>query len=100
VYSCRPRPYLKPAPGPSRCAWRQLLARTTHVDPLSHLTPRERDVLAHMAQGHTSASIAEQLYVSQSAVEKHISAIFDKLRLPQAGGYSRRVLAVIRYLGS
>jgi hypothetical protein len=38
--------------------------------------------------------------VSQSAVEKHINAIFDKLRLPQASGYSRRVLAVLRYLGS
>ncbi|WP_433177023.1 response regulator transcription factor [Actinoallomurus sp. CA-150999] len=79
---------------------RQLLARTTHVDPLSHLTARERDVLSHMAQGHTNASIAAQLYISQSAVEKHINAIFDKLRLSGDGGYSRRVLAVLRYLGS
>ncbi|MET8340792.1 response regulator transcription factor [Streptosporangium canum] len=79
---------------------RQLLARTTHVDPLSRLTPRERDVLDHMAQGCTNASIAEQLVVSQSAVEKHVNAIFDKLGLLHVTGYSRRVLAVLRYLGS
>jgi DNA-binding NarL/FixJ family response regulator len=79
---------------------RQLLARTTHVDPLNALTVRERDVLAHMAQGHTNTSIAEHLHVSRSAVEKHINAIFDKLRLPQDAGYSRRVLAILRYLGS
>jgi len=79
---------------------RQLLARTTHVDPLNELTARERDVLAQMAQGHTNAAIAGRLYVSRSAVEKHINAIFDKLRLPRDGGYSRRVLAVLRYLGS
>jgi DNA-binding NarL/FixJ family response regulator len=79
---------------------RQLLARTTHVDPLNELTARERDVLAQMAQGHTNAAIAGRLHVSRSAVEKHINAIFDKLRLPRDGGYSRRVLAVLRYLGS
>ncbi|MCW6006901.1 response regulator transcription factor [Micromonospora sp. CPCC 205371] len=79
---------------------RQLLARTTHADPLSRLTPRERDVLDHMAQGHTNARIAEQLHVSQSAVEKHVNNIFDKLDLSHATGYSRRVLAVLRYLGS
>ncbi|GII30380.1 response regulator [Planotetraspora mira] len=79
---------------------RQLLARTTHTDPLSHLTPREREVLDAMAQGYTNASIAELLHVSQSAVEKHISAIFDKLELSHTSGYSLRVLAVLRYLGS
>ncbi len=79
---------------------RQLLARTTHVDPLARLTPRERDVLDHMAQGCTNASIAERLHVSQSAVEKHVNAIFDKLGLLHVTGYSRRVLAVLRYLGS
>ncbi|MEV6862084.1 response regulator transcription factor [Streptosporangium subroseum] len=79
---------------------RQLLARTTHVDPLSRLTPRERDVLDHMAQGCTNASVAERLHVSQSAVEKHVNAIFDKLGLLHVTGYSRRVLAVLRYLGS
>jgi DNA-binding NarL/FixJ family response regulator len=80
---------------------RRLLVRTTHTDPLSRLTPREGDVLAAMAQGHTNAAIAGQLHVSQSAVEKHINAIFDKLELTGRGeGYSRRVLAILRYLGS
>ncbi|MFF3438477.1 response regulator [Streptosporangium sp. NPDC002721] len=79
---------------------RQLLARTTHADPLSRLTPREREVLDHMAQGLTNASTAERLHVSQSAVEKHVNAIFDKLGLLHVTGYSRRVLAVLRYLGS
>ncbi len=79
---------------------RQLLARTSHTDPLRRLTPREREVLDHMAQGHTNAGIAAALYVSQSAVEKHVNAIFDKLDLSHTTGYSRRVLAVLRYLGS
>ncbi|MET9295301.1 response regulator transcription factor [Streptomyces sp. NPDC003077] len=79
---------------------RQLLARSTHTDPLQRLTARERQVLDLMAQGHTNAAIAQQLHVSQSAVEKHINAIFDKLRLTGTRGYSRRVLAVLHYLGS
>ncbi|MEU7007177.1 response regulator transcription factor [Streptomyces sp. NPDC046332] len=80
---------------------RRLLVRTTHTDPLARLTPRESEVLAAMAQGHTNAAIARQLHVSQSAVEKHINALFDKLELTGRGeGYSRRVLAVLRYLGS
>ncbi|MET9670398.1 response regulator transcription factor [Streptomyces sp. NPDC006475] len=79
---------------------RQLLARSSRTDPLSRLTARERDVLGEMAQGHTNASIAAHLHVSQSAVEKHINAIFDKLGLTGTTGYSRRVLAVLRYLGS
>ncbi|GAB3966749.1 hypothetical protein GCM10027615_14780 [Plantactinospora veratri] len=78
---------------------RQLLARTSHTDPLSRLTVRERAVLDLMAQGHTNAAIAGQLHVSQSAVEKHVNAIFDKLDLAHVTGYSRRVLAVLRYLG-
>ncbi|PRX43890.1 LuxR family two component transcriptional regulator [Prauserella shujinwangii] len=79
---------------------RRLLARTTHVDPLARLTARERDVLEKMAQGHTNAGIAARLYVSQSAVEKHVNAIFDKLEIVADAGFSRRVLAVLRYLGS
>lgn len=79
---------------------RRLVARSTHTDPLQRLTARERDVLDLMAQGHTNAAIAARLYVSQSAVEKHSNAIFDKLGLMEAKGYSRRVLAVLRYLGS
>ncbi|WP_183091544.1 response regulator transcription factor [Streptomyces radicis] len=80
---------------------RQLLARSTHTDPLARLTPREHDVLREMAQGHTNAAIGRRLFVSTSAVEKHVNAIFDKLGLPGSGGdYSRRVLAVLRYLDS
>jgi DNA-binding NarL/FixJ family response regulator len=79
---------------------RQLLARTTHTDPLARLSPRERDVLGLMAQGHTNASIAAQLHVSQSAVEKHVNALFDKLSLPRTATHSRRILAVLRYLES
>jgi DNA-binding NarL/FixJ family response regulator len=79
---------------------RQLLMRSSHADPLSRLTPRERDVLGHMAQGRTNAAAAAQLHISQSAVEKHVNAIFDKLDLSHATGYSRRVLAVLRYLDS
>ena len=79
---------------------RRLLARTTHVDPLSRLTVREREVLEQMAQGHTNAAVAGKLHVSQSAVEKHVNMIFEKLDLNRAPGYSRRVLAVLRYLSS
>jgi DNA-binding NarL/FixJ family response regulator len=79
---------------------RQLLARTSHTDPLRRLTPREAEVLDRMAQGHTNAGIAAQLHVSQSAVEKHVNAIFDKLGLAHTTGYSRRILAILRYLGT
>ncbi|MFG2167076.1 response regulator [Micromonospora chersina] len=79
---------------------RQLISATSHADPLSRLTPRERDVLHHMAQGHTNAAIAERLHISQSAIEKHVNTIFDKLDLSHATGYSRRILAILRYLGT
>ncbi|MEV1329779.1 response regulator transcription factor [Micromonospora costi] len=79
---------------------RQVVAGSDRTDPLTRLTPRERDVLHHMAQGHTNAAIAERLHVSLSAVEKHVNAIFDKLDLSYAVGYSRRVLAILRYLGT
>ncbi|RSM89534.1 DNA-binding response regulator [Kibdelosporangium aridum] len=79
---------------------RQLLARTTHTDPLSRLTSREVDVLRQMAEGYTNDRIASSLHISRSAVEKHVNSIFDKLDLPRSTGYSRRVLAVLRYLGT
>ncbi|QDP96404.1 response regulator transcription factor [Microlunatus elymi] len=79
---------------------RQLLERTTQTDPLARLTDREREVLEQMAQGRTNAGIARRLYISPSAVEKHANAIFDKLGLSASGGYSRRILAVLRFLGS
>ncbi|MFI6081102.1 response regulator [Streptomyces sp. NPDC051217] len=79
---------------------RQLLARSNRTDPLSRLTEREREVLGEMAQGHTNTAVARRLHISVSAVEKHCNAIFDKLEIRGTGGYSRRVLAVLRYLNS
>lgn len=76
----------------------QLLARSRRTAPLSALTPREREVLALMAEGLSNAGIAETLVVGEGAVEKHISGIFGKLALPAADGGHRRVLAVLRYL--
>ena len=79
---------------------RRVVAGSDRADPLTRLTPRERDVLHHMAQGHTNAAIAQRLHVSLSAVEKHVNAIFDKLDLGEAVGYSRRGLAILRYLST
>jgi DNA-binding NarL/FixJ family response regulator len=76
----------------------QLLARTRRQEPLSDLSPREREVLGLMAEGRTNAAIASELVVTQRAVEKHVKSIFQKLRLPPAETDHRRVLAVLRYL--
>ncbi|MEU1283676.1 response regulator transcription factor [Kitasatospora sp. NPDC005856] len=75
----------------------QLLVRR-HRDPLEKLTPRERDVLALMAEGRSNAAIAGSLVVSDSAVAKHINSIFTKLDLPPADDSHRRVMAVLRFL--
>ena len=75
----------------------QLLLRRHH-DPLESLTPREREVLALMAEGRSNAAIAEKLVVSDSAVAKHINSIFTKLDLPPAEATHRRVLAVLRFM--
>jgi DNA-binding NarL/FixJ family response regulator len=66
--------------------------------PLNELTPRERDVLAGMAQGKSNAAIAQSLVVTTRAVEKHVGAIFLKLGLPDESVVSRRVSAVLLYL--
>ncbi|WP_318207529.1 MULTISPECIES: response regulator transcription factor [unclassified Streptomyces] len=79
---------------------RQLVVRTTHGDPLARLTPRERTVLEALAEGHTNAAIAQKLHLSLSSVEKNLNAVFDKLELTRTTGYSRRILAVLRYLES
>jgi DNA-binding NarL/FixJ family response regulator len=76
----------------------QLLARTRKQEPLEDLSPREREVLGLMAEGRTNAAIADQLVVTQRAVEKHVKSIFQKLRLPPAETDHRRVLAVLRFL--
>ncbi|WP_043516389.1 MULTISPECIES: response regulator transcription factor [unclassified Actinoplanes] len=78
----------------------QLLRATRRADGLAALTPRERDVLALMAEGRSNAGIADALTVSGGTVEKHVAAIFDKLALPPADADNRRVLAVLRYLGT
>ncbi|MFF0293971.1 response regulator [Kitasatospora sp. NPDC004615] len=75
----------------------QLLLRRDK-DPLHRLTPRERDVLALMAEGRSNTAIAESLVVSDSAVSKHINSILTKLDLPPAEDTHRRVLAVLRFL--
>jgi len=76
----------------------QLLARTRKQEPLSELSPREREVLGLMAEGRSNGAIAEQLVITQRAVEKHVKSIFQKLRLTPADTDHRRVLAVLRYL--
>lgn len=76
----------------------QLLARSRKHDPLSALSPRERDVLNHMAQGFSNASIANALFINEGTVEKHVSSIFYKLNLPPTDQHHRRVLAVLRWL--
>jgi DNA-binding NarL/FixJ family response regulator len=80
---------------------RQILARTHRSDPLARLSPRETEVLALMAEGHSNRSIAGRLFVSCGAVEKHVSNIFMKLDLPPDDEcHQRRVMAVVRYLNS
>jgi DNA-binding NarL/FixJ family response regulator len=76
----------------------QLLVRRT--DPLEQLTPREHDVLALMAEGRSNAGIAAALVVSESAVAKHVNSVFTKLGLTPADNDHRRVLAVLRFLGT
>lgn len=77
---------------------RQLLIRDSRTSALDRLTGREHQVLAAMAEGLANPAVADCLHVSQSAVEKHIAAIFDKLGINTVDGYSRRVLAVLTYL--
>ncbi|MEU8424380.1 response regulator transcription factor [Micromonospora sp. NPDC048835] len=76
----------------------QLFARRRRDDPLRELTPREREVLALMAEGRSNTAIARALVVSDGAVEKHVRNIFTKLTLPPDTEQHRRVLAVLTYL--
>jgi len=78
----------------------QLMVQRRRDDRLSELTPREREVLAAMAEGRTNAGIAELLSITEGAAEKHISNIFSKLDLPGTIDGHRRVLAVLAYLDS
>jgi DNA-binding NarL/FixJ family response regulator len=78
----------------------QLVRVSRHAQGVATLTPRERDVLSLMAEGRSNAGIAAALVVSAGVVEKHVASIFGKLGLPPSEADNRRVLAVLRYLGS
>src|SRR5438067_7650946 len=75
-----------------------MLGRRRVKQPLEELTPREHDVLAMMAEGRSNQAIAEKLVISGRAVEKHVTSIFTKLKLPPAPEDHRRVLAVLAFL--
>ena len=80
---------------------RQIIARSRQVDPLTRLSPREREVLALMAEGRSNQAIARALAVSVGSVEKRVANIFTKLDLlPDDDDCNRRVMAVVRYLSS
>lgn len=76
----------------------QLLGRRRANDPLDRLTPREREVLGHMAEGRSNGAIARELVVTDRAIEKHVTSIFSKLGLSTLEDGHRRVLAVLKYL--
>jgi DNA-binding NarL/FixJ family response regulator len=76
----------------------RLVGRRRVDDPLADLTPREREVLELMAEGRSNHAIAERLVVTPRAVEKHVTSIFTKLRLPPSAEDHRRVLAVLTFL--
>ncbi|QJW35149.1 response regulator [Cellulosimicrobium protaetiae] len=78
----------------------ELVSAQHREDPLDALSSRERDVLALMAQGRSNAGIAQQLWVTEGTVEKHVRSILLKLDLPEAETDNRRVLAVMRFLES
>ena len=76
----------------------QLVAARRIDDPLEELTPREREVLALMAEGRSNAGIARRLWVTEGTVAKHVHSILAKLRLTESDDDHRRVLAVVRFL--
>ena len=78
----------------------QLVGRRRKDDPLEEITPREREVLELMAEGRSNQAISERLFITPRAVEKHVTSIFHKLRLPASSEDHRRVLAVLTYLRS
>jgi DNA-binding NarL/FixJ family response regulator len=77
---------------------KELVAVPRVADPLDALSPREREVLALMAEGRSNAGISRQLWVTEGTVEKHVRSILIKLRLPETEEVHRRVLAVLAFL--
>ena len=77
-----------------------LVGRRRTQDPLEELSPREREVLELMAEGRSNDAISKQLFITPRAVEKHVTSIFHKLRLPATAEDHRRVLAVLAFLRS
>ena len=78
----------------------ELVGRSRHDDPLDELTPREREVLELMAEGRSNQAIADRMFVTLRAVEKHVTSIFSKLGLPASTDDHRRVLAVLAFLSN
>jgi DNA-binding NarL/FixJ family response regulator len=78
----------------------QLVGRRRSDDPLNELTAREREVLELMAEGLSNSAIAARIFLTERGVEKHVTSIFQKLRLPVAPDTHRRVLAVVAFLQS
>jgi DNA-binding NarL/FixJ family response regulator len=79
---------------------RRMLGRRAPESPVERLSPRERDVLASIAEGKSNRGIAESLYISEASVEKHVTSIFHKLDLDPGPTEHRRVLATLTYLRS
>jgi DNA-binding NarL/FixJ family response regulator len=78
----------------------ELVKARRRRDPLDNLSPREREVLALMAEGRSNAGIASEIFVTEGTVEKHVRSILTKLDLPETDTAHRRVLAVLRFLGA
>ena len=78
----------------------ELMKQRRRHDPLDSLTPREREVLGLMAEGRSNIGIAHQLWITESAVEKHVKSVLAKLRLPSGPDDHRRVLAVVTFLNT
>ena len=76
----------------------RMLGRRRRIDPLDELSPREREVIELMAEGRSNSGIAEQLVITESAVEKHVTSIFDTLGIERSGEAHRRILAVLTFL--
>jgi DNA-binding NarL/FixJ family response regulator len=78
----------------------KLMVRNSRTEPVARLTPREREVLALMAEGRSNAAIAQRMFITEKAVSKHAAGIFGKLELAPSDDDNRRVLAVLAYLDS